>query len=641
MVRFSWIIILIVIKSMLGCSTDSTEQTTEDITNNSDSTTSRDSQSTLDVTAPACCPLGVCEIGMLCLSEVCVPELQAGQCYFDGQCQTGQTCEGATLCSCDDLASCEHVVGHCQFPVGCCQQTSDCQTNEVCIQGQCVAEPSADRCYLDSDCQDGSRCKNEHLCSCNDENCQTSLGYCGDGAGCCIQDGECGENQHCVAGFCVNNSTDGRCFDDGDCSNGTTCLGDDVPCACGECSVLPIDGVCGDSSSACCDDTADCAENQRCVDGLGCYPSPIEGQCYNDSDCGFAQRCEGAQVCSCNDSNCDETHVGQCVADVTRCDDDSQCERGFRCVKPDAEVCFSSEMTTTSRGICLASEIDGCWSQADCSTTEKCIAESLCLQGQCQRPNHIGTCHPKPVNNACCNSHADCQSGYECRNYDGSLTCPVGLGAVCVPAAGDGINCWTNFDCFGDQICQRAWMCPCGAACRFGRMGSCVDPEYCIDDNACGDSAICSKDYDCNANPCSVASNCSPNGVCREQQSDQCWSHGECPTSQYCEGLRVCDLQQTCFLPDAPGQCAPRGQLGDCCTSFFGCQGGLKCGSVQASDQCTLDITSVCTPVELPAGQCYLDSDCQSGLHCQGQSLCACGLQSCDESPQPGTCVLD
>jgi hypothetical protein len=127
---------------------------------------------------------GVCPDGLLCNA--------------DGQCVT----------ECNDL--CSDVGWECDEAI-CHDDCGDCPENEECVNHICVCKPSceagscSDGCGGTCDCEKGTKCDTASgKCvdcteedTCGDMECGQVCGYsCGD------NEGECGENENCVSGYC-------------------------------------------------------------------------------------------------------------------------------------------------------------------------------------------------------------------------------------------------------------------------------------------------------------------------------------------------------------------------------------------------------------------------------------------------------
>ncbi len=623
-----------------GSDTDPAEDTSAD-------TTVADTQADTQVEDTAedgtrCCPLGVCAQGQSCVAGACLPTLGIGQCYYDGECDAGQVCNGATACGCGDI-DCTPRAGSCGYPAGCCNTSGDCDGSERCIEGRCLEQPPSGECYTDSSCSAGEVCEGATSCPCGVDGCEAAPGVCGIEGVCCKTDGECGPGGVCRHGGCVEAPTSGQCYGDDDCSGSDVCHGA-ARCPCGaDCSIATSPGVCGAAGSLCCAADSDCLGGEICVEGRGCVPSPSvlaeDDGCYVDGHCGHGRVCLGAELCECGDASC-EMVAGNCWTGHQPCVDEGDCGVGLTCRIVDPLYCPGAGEPT--EGLCVPEADGGCWATDECHQDLRCGEEEVCLDPQgCDEPNVKGSCLEKVLLRDCCSSHVECEEGTTCRNQNSSVTCPPNSSSVCLSVPELGVTCWNRDDCPEGLVCNRAWICGCNGKCRRSSEGSCEEPTFCQDNLDCATDELCARDTECINSPCTTTSTCDPGGQCQPIIEGLCWTHSECGDGNYCEGVRVCPPNGDCLVPDAPGECAPRRQLGECCTSHRGCDSGMRCISVAADTACILDFSSVCVPAVASNLACYADEDCGPNQHCAGSQICPCGVESCEGDPIPGTCVVD
>lgn len=597
-----------------------------------------------DTAAPAdtvegtrCCPLGNCPVGNTCTQGACLPTAGAGQCYLDGQCLAGQVCSGAALCECGEV-DCTPAVGQCGYPEGCCNGDGDCGAEALCVAGQCQPRASAG-CWRDDQCKAGEACEGQTLCPCGATDCEPAAGHCGLPGVCCIGDAECGSGGRCEGGGCVAAPEGDACYQDDDCEAGQSCRGDYL-CACGAedgCAVPTTEGACLGTGAPCCRDNSDCESGDLCVEGRGCFPAPEADRCWVDGHCGLGRVCDDAQLCACTDDACEDA-LGTCRTLPQACTSDAECGVAMRCVVPDALICPDSP--TPDQGVCVPRVDDRCWTSADCPHFERCSGEVICTDPEgCERANEAGVCRDKVAMRDCCSSHDECAPGLECRNSNSSMTCPPDISSVCLPAPVFGETCWNALDCPDGNMCSRVIICGCNGKCRWFNQGSCEVPTNCTSNAQCGTDSVCARDPECIASPCTTTATCNQGGRCQLKVEGRCWTHDECGAGNYCEGLRVCPADTECPAPDSPGLCAPRAELGECCTSYRGCEGGLRCVSVGARSGCFIDITSVCVPAVTFGTDCFADDDCGPGQRCEGAAICPCGVDSCTGPPLAGSCV--
>ncbi|MEZ4267293.1 MAG: hypothetical protein R3F39_13015 [Myxococcota bacterium] len=588
-----------------------------------------------------CCPSGLCGFGEVCIEGGCQPAPAAGQCYAAAECASGQICDAAVVCGCDDDA-CVPQAGRCAYPAGCCNADGDCGAGELCHEGQCRALPTATgACWTNAQCSGGLICEGGTSCPCGISGCAATPGLCGVAGVCCASDGECGAKGRCVAGSCRPRSDGKRCLLDGDCAAGSRCAGAYL-CPCGKenCLVPTTEGVCT-AAATCCDDVDDCASSSVCVDGKNCLVKPGGDRCYADGHCGRGRKCDGAIICDC-DGLCPTgvSQPGNCRTTTTACVKDADCAAGTRCVIPDRAYCIDSPPPTV--GVCVEQVDEGCWSGDDCPSDMRCASERICTDpAGCSETNQPGSCVLPAREDECCNSHRECNPGWQCRNASSEITCPPTYTAVCVPEPIYGETCWNYDDCPPGLVCNGVRLFACGSL-TFNRGGFCEQPDGmpCLTGAECGLGYACAKDENCAVNPCVNGTNCTVSGVCRARLPDTCWSHSGCGAGKWCKGLQVCPTDDTCTFKDTPGVCAPYAQSGECCSSYLGCAPGLRCISAATKTGCVLDVSSVCVPNPVFNQSCFSDMDCLPSRTCVGATVCPCGVDSCTTPPKSGTCVL-
>lgn len=595
----------------------------------------------VDPNATVCCPVGTCaDSREACINGACVPKKPAASsCYFDGECRDGKQCVGETYCACG-TTDCVAVPGTCGFGEGCCDSDADCSGGLGCVAGTCKGKP-ATGCLRDDHCAAGQVCEGEAPAVCGQAGSDV-VGHCAVAGVCCVDDRECGEGV-CRGGSCVEEATGDACWADGECTGGQGCLGLHL-CQCvpgaGACDLPSAPGRCGVAADSCCSKDVDCGAGEICVAGqCGVKPQKALDDCWLDEHCGVGRVCEGASLCGCDDAECTST-IGQCKTLAIPCGANDACPVNMHCVTPDTAFCPGSD--EPMQKMCVADTDGGCWEASDCPTVgQRCGTETICRDPEgCDWPNAAGECAQQNTRWQCCDSHLECGPGYVCRNQDTSVTCPPASSAVCLEEAIYAETCWNVTDCPPGLACARVWVCGCDGKCSFNRQGSCVTPTYCQTNFDCGEGYTCATDPECFSSPCTSATTCESGGRCQEKVDGGCWSHSDCGDGQYCDGLRVCPMDLSCALPDQPGVCGPRAALGECCSSFKGCEPGLRCLSPAERSGCNVDYTSVCVPAVTPGTSCFGDDDCDEDQRCEGARVCPCGVEACTNDPQPGTCIV-
>ena len=602
-------------------------------------------------TGPGCCAPGTCSPGQRCLQGRCHTAPGQGSCFLDGDCKPGQVCDAPTVCACGDDA-CEPSPGTCLYPPPCCNGDDDCAGGApagTCFEGTCQATP-AGTCWADRQCPTGQVCEGVRSCPCGlspgDPGCEgpAAPGYCALAGACCVGDAECGGGGSCVAGGCVPKPSAGRCYADAQCDAGQVCAGA-YECPCdgdAACAVATTPGWCMAPSEAVCTKADQCGEAGFCAAHEGaaaCAPLPAPGGCLEDANCGLGRTCYGASW------DGGTPNPGVCRTEARACQDDAGCGPGMRCVLADRGWCAAPGVAPAppAEGLCVPLADDGCWAKADCLPFERCTAEVICDDpAGCDAPNKPGFCTSPPLEGDCCTSHKECGPGYECRNSDTTMTCPPMDTATCLPVPDYGDSCWNFMDCPAGMVCNRVHVCPCNARCWRSHEGACelASEQYCNSDIDCGGEYTCARDLECLFNPCISSDDCGLGGECHLTLPGQCWSHAECGEGSYCKGLSLCPSDTTCPDNDQPGQCAPQEDAGACCQSYFACGAGLRCLSTVTKTECKLDPSSVCVPFGTYNQDCFSDADCAPNRQCVGAKVCACGVQSCTDAPQAGTCQI-
>jgi hypothetical protein len=181
----------------------------------------------------------------------------------------------------------------------------------------------------------------------------------------------------------------------------------------------------------------------RVIDAGRCMPLTAEG-CWDDSQCGAGETCEGENICPCGAACLVADSPGTCKGPASCCDADNDCAEG--------EACTSSPGFD---GTCQEGPESGCWNDLDCpGEGAQCLGERVCPCGAlCILPDAPGTCAGK----GCCLADSDCGGGH-CASFG---TVP-GTCKMDELAAG---QCWADDDCGAGGVCQDARICPCGASC--------------------------------------------------------------------------------------------------------------------------------------------------------------------------------
>ena len=371
------------------------------------------------------------------------------------------------------------------LPDYCCWSDDDCPDDLVCTgpiprmgAGTCEPPPGPGECWHENDCTESEHCVGVSACPCEMDCDFTGPGKCvPDYDPCCHGDEDCLQTNEevpiiCVGadigagGVCLPQPPVGNCYDDDDCPDDSECGGATI-CSCdmncmseqGWCSSTPMD--------LCCDTTADCPADMKCVDVpgadqgtcLGLLPPP---ECWDDGDCGQGMYCDGANPCPCDyfspGDGCGwpgmcQPYGEECCLGNENCPFGQVCAPGNTCeTPPDPGQCFND------------------W---DCYETQSCEGIIICPCGElCFAPTTPGLCSPLPQ--GCCNTDADCPASEVCR---GQLAFDKMPGS-CVPDPGGpecpsgAACCWNDDDCPGNDTCVGASVCGCIELCY--NCGDCM-----------------------------------------------------------------------------------------------------------------------------------------------------------------------
>lgn len=231
-----------------------------------------------------------CGLGESCVQNVCKGPASA-ECTRDSQCTGGKVCDNFT---CKTPASANE-----------CTTRSDCSANEVCLDGECVAQSTS--CVFNSECDNGK---------CVDGACVAS----------CTTNAQCGTFEHCRQGLCEAV----ECRRTADCTTGNICL--DATCVksctqssqCGAGYVCSANNYCEPDPNVACRSNSECARHEICN----------AGSC--ETPCSCNQDCPVDQVCNTDAGTCFNPANPPAV---------SQCEDNCDC--PSGQVCGTNKQCST------------------------------------------------------------------------------------------------------------------------------------------------------------------------------------------------------------------------------------------------------------------------------------------------------
>jgi len=618
-------------------------------------------------TRPAGTDCGICRA---CNSTgVCIDDLtQDGDCPLCEECGPGGSCQSQALgqdlkneCTPDACNT-----GDCNGAGACGVMPSgtDCGTCRSCNSaGACIDDLTQDGdCGLCEECAAGGTCANQpagndakNECAsdaCNTGNCN-GLGACGFRA----EGTDCGVCRACNAtGTCVDDLTqDGDCALCRECGTGGACVlqtqGNDVKneCPADSCKL----GVC-DGAGACEYEPSgtDCGVCRAC-DGSGACVDDLS----QDGDCALCRECGAGGACVFQTAGSDVK--GECTADVCNtgnCDGAGAC--GFRPAGTDCGVCSACD----GSGVCD----DDLTQDYDCQLCRECGAGGICVN-QAAGQDLKDDCTADACNTGNCDGNGAC--GYRvdgtdcgiCRTCDGSGFCVDDLdedadcgvcrecttgGACAVQSAGSDVKDECAQDDCNTGVCDGAGHCgfePGGTDC--GTCLECNGAGGCVDD--------LTQDIDC-----PLCEECAAGGTCANQSAGSDVK-GECPNSDFCDGVETCDGYGACQAGTPP------------CTAPLVCdEGNDQCVGCLDDDDCGLceqcvsnncvdqplgsDVKSECTPDSCNTGSCdgagacgvmAEGNDCGICRTCDGLGACVDDLtqdddcQLCQECAAGGTCT--
>jgi hypothetical protein len=254
-------------------------------------------------------------------------------CDVDNGCMPGDPvmcADDGELCT---VEACDEQGGPDQ--TGGCETTLDnslCPDGQFCSSGGCQTGAP---CNDDTDCDDGNLCNGIDLCD-------TSQGVPGT---CVIQPGSvvnCNDGFSCTVdscdpdtGLCTNAPNDAACVDTNLCNGTESCDPEN--------GAAPSGCVAGEPLV--CDDEIDCTADQ-CFAQFGCFHTPNNALCQDDSVCNGQETCDAEQGCmpaeeplqcpsdgiACTTEVCDDAFGGcRSIPDDSLCDCGDYCDTSFGC----------------------------------------------------------------------------------------------------------------------------------------------------------------------------------------------------------------------------------------------------------------------------------------------------------------------
>lgn len=537
--------------------------------------------------------------------------------------------------SCPEGQFCEPEGRQCEDQL--CQQDTDCDAGEICVEGEVsLCRPG---CRVDEDCPGAQRCEPDVLvCVCDSRE-------------------DCAEGEACVANQCVP-----ACAIDEDCPvEGEVCNTTEGVCQVGcssdeDCGFEQTAMLCNRRSRTCvladCDADGDCPDAAYCdVEGEVCVIGCREGGCPEGEFCQLEQRgclpgCVDDEGCA-PDQFCD-TSTSQCLQG---CRGDEQC--------PSGQTCQGVTVGEVSTQRCLPARClgdDDCQDAEYCGTLEEEINLTFCLPGCRTEPDNCPTdnsCDPEARQclRSACGADTDCEDDEVCEEGRCLVGCRQDEQCSTGHSCQEGLrvcSCALDGDCQRGQLCQQGLCqdaCEGDVECEQGQVcdldsGRCM--EGCQSDDVCNPGEICDLERGfCIGAACAQDSDCAEDRYCDTSgEAGRCapgCRQDGCPQGQLCLLTRrscagSCGVDQDC---PAGTYCDPEGACTEGCRGDGECAQGLECLTVLVDAQ---EVQRCVIP------GCGNDLDCGAGEFCgfdaQAQrDLCQEGCRvSPDSCPEGQRC---
>jgi hypothetical protein len=612
---------------------------------------------------------------------VCSTSLAAVVCA-SGQCNAstntcsapnGSACTGASGCTAN---VCQNSV--CGTANGNSPGAGNCTTaaaSTVCQSGTCSTNganciPASNGCYVDADCAAAKHCDRNALTCVDDK--ANGVAIPNDG----LHDGTCttaNASAACASGQC--NAVTNTCAGPNtatSCTAANQCVAN-VCGANGKCGLPDGSGPCFGAATSCqsgtCNATADGSVS-------ACVPTGA-GKCWVDGDCPATDYCaRNVFTCKPKESNgtalpADTLHDACATGNVN-----AACVSG-RC-NAVTNTCGGPNTTTscTAANQCIA---NACGTNGKCGRAEgeagctAATASTLCQSSTCSA--NSGTC----ITAGTCWTDGDCAAPQHCNRNTGACTADKANG-VAIP--NDGLHTGTCNTSNASATCESTGCNATTNTCAGpNTTTSCTNVNECVT-NACGSNGKCglangqagctsSNTAVCQSGTCSVNNaNCIP-------ATNGCYVDGDCPAAKHCDRANL-----TCVDDKGAGVAIPNDGLhtgvcndanalatcqsgkcnavsntcaepnGNACTSANQCVVNVcgsngKCGYADGQSGCTTTTPSVCqsnvctaSGVCLPAGKCWVDSDCPATDYC-ARNVNTCRPKEASGTPIPNDGLHD
>lgn len=439
-----------------------------------------------------------CGDGVLDAGELCDPGITSGagacpQSCAAPACATASMVGSAATCT----AQCITTPLACVGGDGCCGDGCDASTDNDC-QNSCgdgvIDGPETCDGNCPTSCGDDNACTTDQLVGSTSQ-CNARCSFepvitCVSGDGCCptgcdsTRDNDCAPTE-----FCGNGVVD----------DGETCDGN-CPATCNDQNACTTDVRMG--NAAMCDVQCRNSPVSACMNADGCCPAGCTFQ--NDNDCACIPKTCAQLGAECGTIN---NGCGGTVTCTDTCNSIEVCGAQNKCVAENfigADCVDYPQCGSSEDAVCI---LPPGWPGGYCSILcNSNTGNTLCPSGShCADFN--GTDSLCLLN---CTSSAQCEAGYECRQWDG-----VG-GMECVPPQAQpgvgevGDPCQDNSDCNGTLVCETSvGSAPnivtlpggvCTESC-FIIIGQCPVNSTCTLDSicmpTCATSADCRAGYSC------------------------------------------------------------------------------------------------------------------------------------------------
>lgn len=488
----------------------------------------------------------------------------------------------------------------------------------------------------------------------------------------CKKDTQCPAGQYCKLGFCK------PLCDEGKTTKGVKCA--DIPRT-PNCTIK--DG--GHKDYCACTETS-CGEAFKCAtkDGeLQCVVCPAGEQC----GCPDKKIASGTGLCViCNvDADCADNE--KCVnggKNSAYCEKLS-CPDGTRPINHDCGGCsdLTPNCETCTETQCLTCEpaydlIDG-----------KCVLKT-CEDGQYLNMDD-GKCYPCGTNCVKCsaaNKCDECETGYELQNgvcvaktcdagyyldftTGECLACPTECATCAAPNPGDEPVCLTcptgwhlsGTTCVEDSCADMGLATSCDEGKKKTPAGTATNGEQCYTcDNECSSNSDCDNGKKCENGSC-VLKSCAEMGYktsCRADQTKteeaygsdgvcyscvtpkpQCTSNSDCAADEKCTDGKCDKISCSGTCKEIKNHACV--DIAGCCTGDSQCGKNEKCINNKCEEQCGCKDFEYCKGGKcyLQAGRCYTSKDCEDYNKCVSNSCVdnCYGVNCAAKDSQYPTCM--